>query len=410
MILFTLAWRNLWRHPKRTALTAAAIGLAVGVLTFFFSLQLKSYDAAINASVGVFHGHLQIQRVGYLDTPEMRKFIKQVDSILEKLKSILSEANISKRALGYGLLSSDTRSYGAQVVGVEPELEPKVSNIPGLIKHGRYLLNSDEYTAVVGNVLARNLQVQVGEEITLMSQGADGSLVATSLNVVGIFESGSVDIDRGMVQLPLNIFQELFGIEKGAHVVVARLENRDQLVAAESKIQSLLKDIDGDLVALNWEKLMPGLKESIDLDMSAGWLFYISLIGIVSFTILNTFLMSVLERSREFGTVLSLGASPGSLCRLVIIEGILLIILGLIVGIILGAIVVGYFNIYGFTAPGAEEVLKKWNLPARIYPEITFESFSSPTLTVALSSLLAVIYPALKVLRLDALTAMRGVH
>ncbi len=410
MILLTLAWRNLWRHPKRTALTAAAIGLAVGVLTFFFSLQLKSYDAAINASVGVFHGHIQIQKPGYLDTPELRNYIKEISILKSEVKKSLPEGALSTRAIGYGLISSSSRSYGAQIVGVEPDSEPTVSNIPGLIKVGRFLKVGDDLQVVVGSVLARNLKAQVGDELTLMSQGVDGGLVATSLNIVGIFESGSIDMDRGIVEIPLSSFQELFGLGSGAHTLVVRLENRDKLLIGEKKIDNILPTVTGNLVALNWEKLMPGLKESIDLDMSAGWLFYISLIGIVSFSILNTFLMSVLERNREFGTIISLGARPSSLFRLVLIEGFFLTILGLIVGALLGAVVVGYFNHYGFTAPGAEEVLKKWNLPARIYPEITWRSFSSPMFTVALFSLLSVLYPALKILRLDALTSMKGAH
>ncbi len=414
MITLTMAWRNLWRHPRRTALTAAAIALAVTVLTFFFSVQVKSYDMAINASTGIFHGHFQIQRSGYLDNPDIRKVVTSVSELRDELKSLPGILGASIRAVGFGLMSSADRSYGAQIVGVEPEFESSVSNIPGVVVEGRYFNSANDSGFVIGEVLARNLRVKVGDDLTLMSQGYDGGSVALALPIIGIFKSGSVEIDRGMVQVPLLMFQEFFGLfESGSdagHSIVLKVLDRSKLEETKSLISSTVESRNADLVALDWKKLMPGLNESIELDMSAGWFFYIALVGIVSFSILNTFLMSVLERTKEFGIILAVGARPWTLTRLVLIEGFFLTLIGLIVGSILGALVVSYFGEIGFTAPGAEEVLKKWNLPGRIYPEVSWAGFGSPLLTVFIASILAVLYPASRILRLELISAIRGGH
>jgi ABC-type lipoprotein release transport system permease subunit len=409
MITLAIAWRNLWRHPRRTALTAAAIALAVTVLTFFFSVQVKSYDMAINASTGIFHGHFQIQRSGYLNNPEMRKIIPNVWSlrkeIQEKVPGLLG---VSIRAIGFGLISSKDRSYGSQIVGVEPLTEGDVSSIPGVIVEGEYFKTDSALGLVVGEVLARNLRIKLGDELTLISQGYDGGSVALALPVTGIFKSGSIDIDRGMVQIPLVLFQEYFGMSDSAHTVILRVLDRSKLEETQARLDEIVSSQNNDLVAVDWKKLMPGLNESIELDMSAGWFFYIALIAVVSFTILNTFLMAVLERTKEFGIILAVGARSSSLTKLVLIEGFFLTLLGLLMGFIFGALVVSYFGHVGFTAPGAEEVLKKWNLPGRIYPEVTFKSFYPPLLTVMVASLLSVFYPAFRAFKMEALKALQG--
>jgi len=378
------------------------------VLTFFFSVQVKSYDMAINASTGIFHGHFQIQREGYLDDPEMRKIIPSVNQLRNELKKLPQILGASVRAMGFGLVSSADRSYGAQIVGVEPEFEGSVSNIPGVVIAGSYFSSNEDVGIVLGEVLARNLRVKLGDELTLMAQGYDGGSVALALPILGIFQSGSADIDRGLVQIPLGLFQEFFGMPEAGHAVVLRVLDRSKLEEVGAAINKIVESNNRQLVTLDWMKLMPGLNESIELDMSAGWFFYIALVGIVSFTILNTFLMAVLERTKEFGIILAVGARSGLLTRLVLIEGFFLTILGLIFGALLGALVVGYFGEIGFTAPGAEEVLKKWNLPGRIYPEVSVASFSSPMITVLIASFIALAYPAYRVLKLDALTGLRG--
>ncbi|MDZ4787153.1 MAG: FtsX-like permease family protein [bacterium] len=410
MILLSLASRNIWRNPRRTILSVAAIAFAVMVLEFFFSLQLKSYDAAISASTGVFHGHIQIQREGYLENSELRNYIPDSDLVLDAIAKIPGVLASSKRSLGFGLLSSADRSFGAQIIGVLPDRELGVSSIPGVIKSGRYLNSEDTYNCVIGRTLAENLKVGLDHDLSLMSQSVDGGIVATSFKVVGIFESGSIDIDRAFIEIPNSVFEVEFGMHSGAHNIVIRARSIDDVLDLEAQIhkQLLQNKVGTNLTIVNWKKLLPGLQESIQLDMAAGWLFYCSLIVIVSFTILNTFLMSVLERTREFSTVLALGASPSFLAILIALEGILLSIIGIIIGNILGALLVEYFRNVGFTAPGAEEVLKKWNLPGRVYPVITFQSFIWPTITVGLSSIISVVYPMMRVFKIQPVKGLAG--
>lgn len=407
----SLAWRNVWRNKRRTALTALALTFSTAVLVFFMSIQLSSYDAAINATCSIYQGHLQLQAKGYHDNPQIHRYLRNITSLRGKVEAISGVQAVSSRGIGFALLSSDSRSYGVQVVGVEPDREAKVSTIPTLVRKGNYLSERDSPEVVLGKTLAENLKVSVGDELTLLGQGLYGSLAVTVLKVKGIFESGSIDIDRGMVEIPLEQFQEVFGIPKGGHVVAVRTKD----VASTPSLASVLRnELTCDMcpfpsaTVLNWEELSPGLKESIELDMSMGWLFYLSLVVIVVFGVLNSFLMSILERTREFGMLIALGMGVNRISRLVFLEVLLLLLLGVLPGIVFGGMGTLYYGVHGFQIPGTEEVMKVWNLTSAVYPKLSFVSLTLAPSVVFLITLFVVIFPILRVRGLEAVEAMRA--
>jgi len=410
-----LAWRNLWRHKRRTLLSVVGIGFAVAVLQFFMGIQLKSYDSAINASVSLYYGHLQIQPEGYLDDPEVRKVLAAPQALLGSLKSITDVKAAALRASSFALLSSEDRTYGAQIVGVEFDNEPHVSSIPGVIRQGVFFTSADAQQIIMGRALADNLRLRVGDSVTILGQSRDGSLAAMVLPLAGIFESGSRDLDRNIVEMPLRTFQENFGMEGAAHNIVVRARSASSLESLRGEISRIISRSypnPGTLappVVLTWEELLPGLKESIELDMSFGWLFYFSLILVVTLSVANTLLMSVLERVREFGVMMSLGATPKRVAGLIVVESLLLGFLGVLIGTAFGVAVLRYYGVHGFSIPGTEEFLKIWNIPGAVFPEITFAVVSIAPCVLLLTVLLATIYPVCKVMRLTPVQALHAV-
>ena len=407
-ITFRLSWRNIWRHPRRTLLTLSAIAFAAAILVFMVTLQLSSYDTMIDYTLRVFHGHLQVQPEGYLDKPQMHNTIPGARALGSHIRKLTGSAAVSVRAVGFALASSKARSYGVQVIGVETENEGKVSTIPGLIKNGRFLSSDDAQEAVIGRGLARNLKLNVGEELILLGTGKDGSMAATVVPVVGIFESGSADLDRHMVQLPLGTFQDVFSMGDHGHSIVVVGESLEQLDGLIDTVRAGLPT-DSHLVVLSWEALIPGLKQAIQMDWASGWFLYLSLIIIVTFSILNTFLMSVLERTREFGIMLALGARPGRIGGLVMLESIWLTLLGLAVGVAVGTVVVFYFHIHGFSYPGMEEIAAYYNLPAVITMTLSPLSLTLGPAVILIVTCAAALYPALRIRMLKPVDAMRAV-
>jgi putative ABC transport system permease protein len=407
-ITLRMAWRNLWRHKRRTWLTVGAMIFSNLILVFSISLQLGSYQMMIDNSLKSYTGHMQIQRQGYNDEPKMRSSIDAIIPLASEVRKQLGSDSVAARGVAFAMTSSEERSYGLQIVGVEPEFEPKVSTLPGLINKGSYFKDINAEEIIIGSVLARNLRVEVGDELTLLGSGHDGSFAAGIAIVSGIFESGIADIDRSMAQLPIGYFQNLFAMDGKGHNIVINAPDLSQVPVVEQIIRNLLAGHD-KLVVLDWEQLQPGLKQAIQADFTSAWFMYGVLIVLVAFSVLNTQLMSVLERTREFGVMMALGVKPTRLGSLVITETAVMSGLGLAIGAALGIAMTWYLSIVGFSYPGMEQMAERFNLPDRMYPSLSLLSIMLGPSIVFLFSLLASIYPAIRLFFLQPVAAMRAV-
>ncbi|MCU0988055.1 MAG: FtsX-like permease family protein [Xanthomonadales bacterium] len=410
-----MAWRNLWRHKRRTWLTVTAMIFSNVLLVFMISLQFGSYEMMIVNTLQTFSGHLQVQAAGYQDNPRLRTSIPAIESLAQALQQTLREtlpgARAAPRAAAFALASSERRSFAIQLVGVQPSAEPGVSTLPGLVTSGRYLRDGGDPEIVIGTVMSRNLKAGVGDEITLLGAGRDGSFAAGVVTVVGVFDSGSADMDRGIAEVPLDWFQDAFAMADHGNTIaiaVERLADVPPAVRVAAAMASARGDEAAPLLVLDWNDLYPGLRQAIQADLFSGWFMYGVLIFLVAFSVLNTQLMSVLERTREFGVISALGIRPRKLAALVMLETAQMALIGLGVGLLLGWLVAQYFNLHGFSYPGMEEIAERYNLPGEMYPRVTFGTLLLGPSVVFAFCLLAAIYPALRLFRLRPVEAMRA--
>jgi putative ABC transport system permease protein len=406
-LVFRLAWRNLWRQPRRTWLTTGAMVFSNTLLVFMISLQFGMYGLMIDNTLQAFTGHLQIQAPGYIDDQKMRQTVDDIVPLADRLRAEFPGQHIAARATGFALLSSAERSYGVAVVGVQPEFEPDVSTLPGLVSAGRYLEDDKAAEIIIGAALARNLKVDVGDELTLLGSGKDGSFAAAVVIIAGIFDSGIADFDRSITEIPLGLFDDVFYMNGSGHHVVFNNGGIGGVDALKPQIEAALP-AGSELVVHDWDRLQPGLKQAIKADMSSAFFMYGILVILVAFSVLNTQLMSVLERTHEFGIVMALGLRPGRLGRLVLLETTIMGVLGLVLGALLGGLVTQWLSVYGFAYPGMDEMAAKFNLPARFYPEVSTISLLSGPIVVFLFTMVAALYPALRLHRLHPVEAMRA--
>jgi len=407
-ITLRMAWRNLWRHKRRTWLTVGAMIFSNLILVFAISLQFGSYQMMIDNSLKSYTGHLQIQHAGYNEEPKMRSSIDDVISLADKVRKKLGNNMVAARGVAFAMTSSEERSYGLQIIGVEPKYEVNVSSLPGLIKQGQYFSDINAAEIVIGTVLARNLKVTIGDELTLLGSGHDGSFAAGIVIVTGIFDSGIIEVDRSMAQLPVAYFQELFGMDGKGHNIVINAPDLTSVSTLQNEIANMLTG-HKELVVLDWIKLQPGLKQAIQADLASAWFMYGVLIILVAFSVLNTQLMSVLERTREFGVMMALGVKPTRLGALVMTETAVMSALGLAIGAVIGLMLTYYLSIVGFSYPGMEEMAAQFNLPDRMYPSLSVLSIMLGPGIIFICSLLASIYPALRLFFLQPVSAMRAV-
>ena len=377
------------------------------LLVFMMSMQFGMYSLMIDNSLKPLTGHMQVQAPGFVDDQKMRQTVPNVHKLANSLRDTLDSETIAARAQAFVLASSKERSYGLMIIGVEPQFESNVSSIPGLVSNGRYFESANAEEIVVGSVLARNLRIGIGDELTLLGSGVDGSFAAAVVNVIGIFDSGVPDLDRALAQVPLGFFQDVFYMQDAGHQVVINAPVIDFAPALQARVESLVESDDA-LVVHSWDRLLPGLKQAIQADLSSSFFIYGVLAILVAFSVLNTQLMSVLERTHEFGIVMALGLKPGRLGRLVMIETAMMGAMGIVLGAAAGALVTTYFSVNGLYIPGMEEMAIQFNLPPRTYPQVSWLSLLLGPSVIFVFSILASVYPAVRLHWLHPVEAMRA--
>ncbi len=406
-----MAWRNIWRNTRRSVLTILAIVFATMLLVFMLSFQFGSYDIMINTAVKIHTGHVQVQAAGYNDKMDIRLVVPDPAAVYNLVKDIREVEAYTSRANAFALVSSSDRTYGILLTGIDPEREAKVSTLVKLVRRGEYLAGEDRDMALVGDLLAENLKVDIGDDLVLLGQGRDGSVAASILKVKGIFSSGQDKFDRNSIQMPLGYFQDVFSMNGTVHEIVVLSRSLKEVKIIKKELGAGVGgiDSDGNLAVLDWMELMPGLIQSIKLDLVSGLIMYVILIVVVAFSILNTFLMVIFERTREFGVLMAVGMTPGRLMRSLFLESMSITCIGIILGIISGGMVTWYFQVHGILISGASELLSQFGLPDRMYPQLSVLSISVGAGIVLIITILTAVYPVLKVWRLKPLKAMNAV-
>ena len=263
----------------------------------------------------------------------------------------------------------------------------------------------------MGKLLARNLQVGLGDELVLLGQGRDGTIAATVVKVKGIYSLGKDEFDRSSIQITLKNFQDVYSMRGAVHEVVVFGRSAQDVPEIKRAVVANIKSIDKNhkLVVVDWMELMPGLLQGIQMDLVSGLIFWFILIVVVAFSILNTFLMAILERTREFGVLMAIGTTPRRLTRLLLIESTAITILGIGIGIIVGCLITWYFQVHGVVISGTSELLSQYGMPERLYPRLSLLSAFIGPAAVLVITFITALYPALKVRRLRPVEAMTAV-
>ncbi len=424
LLLVKISWRNLWRNPRGTLLTALALGLGLALLLISLGLLDGGHEQTIADGVRFGPGHVVIQAKGYQDSgsDELLLPVQVVSRIEEFLQTADMKPvvrGVSPRLLATGLLSSSANSAGVRIMGVIPQDEPAVSFIPQRIVEGTYLSSGKPSGVVIGAELARKLEVKIGSRVVLMTQalrqpeietknGAGAEMQSTLLRVSGIFHTGLEAVDANIIQLPLPAAQTLLGVPDGQVTQVALLlqqEGESPLVA-----RALRKQLTGAPVeVLTWRESIPMLAQILGLDHAFNYIMNGVILAMVGLGILNTILMRVLERRYEFGVCKALGLRPRQLAVMVIGESLALTAISLALGLVLGLSVEHYFATSGLDL----RWIFRTGLPAAlVFDPILYSRLSLNRIvwSVSIVFMMATIisfYPALKAARTELPDALK---
>ncbi len=399
-----IAWRNLWRNRRRTWLMASGIGFAVFLIVFAQSAQVGSFAIMVDNGARLTLGHVQVQHRDYHDDPRLEALVSGAPALRESIESLNGVVAVSMRAQSFALVSVEERSFGAQVIGVEADREARWSTLPTMVADGRYLANPGE--AYVGAVLARNLGLSVGDELVMLGTAKEGGVAAAVARVVGIFDTGIVEVDRSLVQIPIADFREAWSLQPDeAHALVVLADDADSSLELAEDIAQIATGFS----TLNWHVLMPEAVQFIELKAVGTQLFFVIVAIIVTFSVVNAFMMTLFERTPEFGMLKAIGMRPGAILAQLQLEAVWLSLLGIGVGIGAAVLLVGALAINGIPLPaGTEEILRGMNMPDRIYPTYSWDATWIGVITMFVGTQIAVLVPGLRLRRLRCVEALRA--
>lgn len=405
-MLLTLAWRNLWRNRRRTLITITAVIFATWFIIVMRGIQLGTYDDNIIFSLNLFSGYAQLQQPGYLENPSLQKCFRFDASMRRALDEDPRVKGYAARVYADGLLSFGDNSQGAAIFGIEPGIERRVTRLVKQLREGRMPSSSSAAEIVVGKTMLENLRAKVGDEIVMLAQGYDGALGNAKYRIVGTVRTGLIDFDRSAVFMGLEALQELVTMHGKVNVVAITLHD---LHDVESFTNDMNARIDTAAVrVLPWPEVMPDLKQAIEMDNYSSILFLGILLIVVAFGILNTVLMSVTERFKEFGILLAVGMPQRRLVTLVLFETVFITLLGLIVGNVLGLGVNWYLSIEPIVFSGDfAGMYEQYGFLPQMRSTVLVSSFINTSLSVLVISLLSVLYPLHRVYKLEPLKGIR---
>jgi len=390
MKLVKISWRNLWRNSTRTNVTITAVALCIAILIIFQSLIIGLIGKAVYNTTNLVVGEVQIHAAGYLDDRSIYKSLKNI----EEIRAVAKENNIGmvERSYGFGLISSGTKSAGTQFWGIDPESELKYFDFANHIDEGNFLTKTSLKKVVLGNKLARSLAAELGTELVIFVQGADGSLGNELFYVTGILGNVADNIDRGAAIILRDDFDILFSTNNLIHEIA--LNSKGKLEAEE--IQKLMSAKAAGVAVETWKELMPTIAIMTE-KMSVFMLTMFSLIFTIaaSLGVMNTLVMSTYDRMKEFGIIRAIGATPWLIIRQVSLEAILLTILASIIGTVIGLSIAIYLQVYGIDISGKGNLAFGGIVFDPIWrASVSLKSVFLPVVLMMLTSIVASIYPA----------------
>ena len=400
-----VAWRNLWRRRLRTWMSACGIGFALFFVTFGMSFQAGTYDAWIETATGLMSGHAQVQHPAYFDHPEVRYSLAGGSDLASRLEGVPGVVAVAPRAEAFALVSVGERSFGAMVIGVDPVRDAALSDLSGHRVAGEYLPRPD--SAFVGTALATNLGIDVGDEIVVLGSAAEGGVAALVSRVDGLFETGRSEVDRSVLQVGLAAMQSGFELGDAVHRVV--IKTRDaRAVAAIRPILEAAMPLGGRL--LDWNELLPELEQAIQIDRATAAMIYWLLLIVVAMSVVNAFIMTVFERTREFGMLIAIGMRPNAIVGMLFIEAVCVWAMGTVIGVLLCLLVVVPLSRVGIGVAGIEgmeAMAGELMMPDRLYPALNVNALVESPGWMLLGTLLAALIPGLRVRRMPVVDALR---
>jgi ABC-type lipoprotein release transport system permease subunit len=405
--LLRMSWRNVWRNWRRTIIALVAISLGLTFLLFFDGMMGGAEEAMYGNLVKLQGGNVQVHAPGYLERARRLPLLPLADTeaVVQAALAQPEVVSASSRIKTGGMVSSREGTYSVVIIGIEPEREASVGLLAANMTQGRYLTGDDGDVLIMGQALADQLEVGVDDRITLVGRATHEQMRRRTMTVIGIYDLGLPEAEKGMVYVSLPEAQSLFDMSDGATEVVVSLQSVGQEPPVVESLQAVLSGYE----VVSWDEVDPQTKQTMEFEKQFMSLFGLVILLIAGVGILNLLLMAVFERTREIGLLAAMGMKRWEIMMLFLLEGMLIGVMGAVIGSVLGGVVIAYLGQVGLPWSAQEYSELTALMGDRIFFDIGLGLLGTRALTVVIIAALASLYPSWQASRREPAEALHYV-
>jgi ABC-type lipoprotein release transport system permease subunit len=403
-----LAWKNLWRNRRRTIITLTAIAFSIMLVQALHNLSYGVYAGMVDSGVRAGSGHIAIYHQGYLDS-RVETLHFNDGNLADEIEMLDGVTQVLPRYYIPALAQSSRESRGIVLIGVDPVRERRINPFLKKLPESAMIRSADSRDAIVGTRLLDELQIRIGQKFVVTAQHRDGTLQSELLRVRGVINSGMKDIDSSLIMIGRERAGLLTGNQGRVHELAVILTDPEMEAQVHKRVTAMIGE-DRQIEAVNWERAMPNLANAIKLDYASQKFIFLIILMIVTIGVVNTLLMSVMERMREFGVILALGSKPMTLRGMIMLEALTLGLIAAICGSLLGSLATWYLVSVGINL--ADFVPETLEFGGVVFDPV-LRAIWHPEWMIHIAGyvvglvLLAALYPAIKAGRITPVEGMR---
>ncbi|HET9486419.1 MAG TPA: FtsX-like permease family protein [Chryseosolibacter sp.] len=404
MVIIIMAWRNIWRNKVRSLIIMGSVALGLVAGLFVLSIYKGMLTDRVNTVIREEVAHLQVHDPAFKEDYDAKYVITDIDKVQDKLNQMESVEAFTTRTISQGMVATGTGSSGIQVVGVNPEKEDTVSKLSSKITDGDGFRTKKKHQIIIGKKLADKMHLKINSKAILTFTDRESNIISAAFRVAGIYQTDNAPRDERIAFVRLDELNALLSMGDDYHELAIILRRDEDI----DSVRSALKSAFPQAKVESWQELSPETKLMIDTTDQYSYIFITIIMFALSFGIINSMLMAVLERSREIGMLLALGMNRLKVFTMILTETIFLTLSGTPAGILISWLIVIFYERYGLDIGSVSgEAMSSFGFSTTIYPQFPWEKMVTEMMIVIVAAFVSSLIPAVKAIRLQPVEALQ---
>jgi ABC-type lipoprotein release transport system permease subunit len=402
--LFKMAFRDLGRNRRRSFFSALAVAMGLALLLLMAGFITGEMDIAMDTSIRLQSGHLQIRAQSYDESKTSLKWedlVEDPNRVAGQIATLAQVKAATPRLFASGIVAARNSTAGVRIVGIDPLSEANAPYREGLVS-GEFLAADDREGLLIGSPLADKMGLSAGDQVQLSANTSNGDVTEQVFTIRGIYSTQTNSFDRATVFLPLAKAQAMTQTDNHASTIFVLLNDKEQTEAVAAALQASNYEV------LTWTKMNELIIQTEDMANGYMVFFYLIVLAVTATVIVNTLIMAVFERTREIGILAAIGMKGRRIMAMFLAESSLLAVGGILMGLVLGSLLVAYFARNGFYVGNMAVGGGGFLISDTIFTKLTLNDTVNLTIMAFIITLLAGLYPAVLAARMEPVEALHA--